>query len=437
MPIAKVVRPEPSYIKFVLHNAAFRYLWLGQIISQISTNVILFILALVIYRNTGSNAAVSGLFLAYGIPAVLFGMIAGVIVDRIDKRSVLIMANILRAVLVFGLFFVSDHLVLVYIFCFLSAVFTQLYAPSEASTLPKLIPVSQLVSANSLFSFTYYSSLAIGFLIAGPLLRLTGGAQEIVFGLLTIFYLLATWCVSRLPSNPSASGSRSIRQILAYKPAYLVSRMAVGLSDGLQYVAKSPVLFDSLLLLTMTQIILALLGTLGPGFADKVLGIDIRDSSIIIIGPVVLGMVMGAVWIGNRGYRFSSVRLIRWGILGLGSMLMLISLTVWLESVPLWNWLFQKKIILPIEFVLFAILGVANSFLDVPANSTLQSQADGEMRGRVYGVLASAVGGVGMLPVVLGGVLADVFGVGKVIFLLGLSVVLYGLYRMRYSQTAN
>lgn len=430
------VSSQSSYITKILHNSAFRYLWLGQVISQISTNVILFILALVIYRNTGSNTAVSGLFLAYGIPAVLFGMIAGVIVDRIDKRTVLIIADIFRAALVFGLFFVSDHLVLVYIICFLNAIFTQLYSPAEASTLPKTIPPDQLVSANSLFSFTYYSSLAIGFLIAGPLLRLTGGTQEVVFGLLTACFLLAAWCVSRLPHNPPESGNKGLRQMLTYKPAYLVSRIAVGLSDGLQYVAKSPVLFDSLLLLTMTQIILALLGTLGPGFADKVLGIDIRDASIIIIGPVVLGMVIGAVWIGNHGYRFSSRKLIRWGILGLGSMLMLISLTVWLDQFPGLGWLFQKKVILPIEFFLFMILGVSNSLLDVPANSILQSQADGQMRGRVYGVLASAVGGVGMLPVVLGGVLADVIGVGKVIFLLGLSVVIYGIYRSKFSQKA-
>lgn len=434
--MVKVRPPDTTSPKLtlILHNRAFCYLWAGQIISQVATNIILFILALVIYRATSSNTAVSGLFLAYGIPAVLFGMIAGVIVDRIDKRSVMIASDLLRALLVIGLYFVSGHLIIVYVLSFLNAIFTQLYSPSEGSTLPKLIPQDQLVSANSLFSFTYYGSIAIGFLIAGPLLRLTGGSHEVIFLALAVCYLFAVWCISQIPPQPPPVGSRTIRQILSSDPAYLVRRIGMGLSEGLQYVGKTPVLFDALLLLTITQIVLAILGTLGPGFADRVLGIDIRDASVIIIGPVVLGMVAGATWIGNFGYKFSTSKLIRWGVFGLGSMLMFISLTVWLESFPGWGWLFQKKIILPIEFILFAILGVSNSLLDVPANSTLQTHSDGAMRGRVYGVLASAVGGVGMLPVVIGGVLADVIGVGKVIFLLGLTVVLYAVNRSRNSQ---
>jgi len=83
---------------------------------------------------------------------------------------------------------------------------------------------------------------------------------------------------------------------------------------------------------------------------------------------------------------------------------------------------------------LFFFLGVANSMLDVPANSALQKEASGAMRGRVYGLLTAAVGGVGMLPIVLTGVLADVIGPGKVIFALGGLITLYGLWRMRYNR---
>ena len=79
--------------------------------------------------------------------------------------------------------------------------------------------------------------------------------------------------------------------------------------------------------------------------------------------------------------------------------------------------------------VLFFLLGVANSFLDVPANSILQSAAEGDMRARIYGILTSVVGGAGILPVVLGGVLADSIGVGKVIFFLGIAVLGYSVLR--------
>ena len=56
------------------------------------------------------------------------------------------------------------------------------------------------------------------------------------------------------------------------------------------------------------------------------------------------------------------------------------------------------------------------------------------MRGRVYGMLGAFVGGVGVLPVMLGGVLADTIGVGKVLFILGVMISLYGVYRIRYNR---
>ena len=71
--------------------------------------------------------------------------------------------------------------------------------------------------------------------------------------------------------------------------------------------------------------------------------------------------------------------------------------------------------------------------LDVPSNSILQQEAEGPLRGRVYGLLTAAVGGGGILPVVLGGVLADVLGTGTIIFLLGIVVLSYGVWRLRYN----
>jgi len=88
---------------------------------------------------------------------------------------------------------------------------------------------------------------------------------------------------------------------------------------------------------------------------------------------------------------------------------------------------------LPVTMLLFFLLGFANSLLDVPANSLLQEEAKGSMRGRVYGMLTSTIGGAGLLPVILGGILADFAGVGMVIFGLGCIILLYGIYRMKYN----
>lgn len=419
--------PSRSAIPAVLSYRLFRYLWFGQIASQLALNMLIFVLALVVYQATGSNAAVSGLFLAYGIPAVFFGMVAGAVVDRLDKRFILMSCDITRAILVGILFFATRHIGVIYVFVFLNAFINQLYVPAEAPTIPRLVPEKNLVSANSLFSFTYYSSMALGFILAGPVLRILG-SQSLLF--VSGLFLLASLFASRLPKEEE--GMEKLTRILRYKALYIFQRMLTDLQEGLRYVANQPTLSDALFLLTGTQVILAMLGTLGPGFADRVLGIDVRDASLVIVGPTVVGIILGALWVGSYGFRIPAERLIRTGIVSAGALLMGIAASV---TVARWGWFgLPRWVVLPFSFLLFFLLGVANSLLDVPANSLLQKEAAGDMRGRVYGMLAAAVGGLGMLPVVVGGVLADVVGVGKVIFLLGAVVLAYGLWRVRYNR---
>ncbi len=420
---------EQSSFAKVLAVPSFRSLWFGQICSQLAGNTLLFVLALHVYQATGSNTAVSALFLSYGLPAVVFGMVAGAVVDHLDKRRVLIYCDIARAVLTLVLLFLSGNVFLIYAVTFLNAIITQLFVPAEAPLIPKLAPEDRIVSANSLFSFTFYSSLALGSVLAGPLLRVFGAHG--IFVLISFVFALAAWNESQLP--PQSAGTWAFHAIFRHSVSDITRRVWGELVKGINYVRKSRVLSDSLLLLTGTQIILVMLGTLGPGFADRVLQVDFRDASLLIVGPTVLGVIAGAVWVGAVGFRIPKERLIRTGVLGAGTILICISLIVRLHRVPQVSWLFGDSVRLPLVFILFFLLGVANSFLDVPANSVLQDEAKGSMRGRVYGMLTAAVGGVGVLPVVVGGILADAVGVGKVIFALGLLITAYGLWRMKYT----
>ncbi len=408
---------------------SFRRLWFAQIASQLAVNTLLFVLALQLYQITGTNTAVSGLFLAYGIPALLFGLVAGTAVDHLDKRRILIYCDFLRAVLAFLLFFLSGNIVLVYLVTFVNALFTQFYVPAEAPLIPGLVPEPLLVPANSLFSFTFYSSLALGSMFAGPLLRLFG--HQWVFVAVSALFAAAVWFESRIPSM--AVGTLSVRSVLFYELSHIVTRMWEKLSDGIRYVTKSKILLESLLLLTGTQIILLMLGTLGPGFADRVMDIDIRDSSLLIIGPTVLGILAGTVWVGTIGYRFRNRTLINTGVTAAGASLLLVSLFLRLTRITGLAAFFTPASRFVVSSALFFCLGAANSLLDVPANSTLQEEAKGSMRGRVYGILTAAVGGVGILPVLLGGILADVIGVGKVTFALGALVFVYGIARLKYN----
>ena len=414
----------------VLALRSFRNLWFGQICSQFAVSTLLFVLGLRVYQTTASNTAVSALFLAHSIPAVLFGLVAGTVVDRLDKRRVLITCDIIRGMFVILLTFASHNVFFVYIFTFVNSLITQMYVPAEAPLIPTLVSGKRLVSANSLFSFTFYSSLAVGSVLAGPLLR-AFGPQGIFFFIAGLF-LLASLFSSRIPSQ--SRGTAGLRYIMHLGVGYLMGRVWNRLVDGVRYVTATKSLFDAIVLLTGTQIIFAILGTLGPGFADRILQVDVRDSSLFIVGPAVLGIVGGALWLGSTGYRFGPARLIQIGTAATGILLMAVAISVRLGRVSQLSFLTHSYGIVVVVVVLLFFLGVANSLLDVPANAMLQAEAKGTMRGRVYGMLAAFVGGVGFLPVILSGVLADTIGVGKVIFLLGVLVSLYGIYRVRYNR---
>lgn len=414
----------------VLLNRNFFYLLSGQILSQLASNISLFLLGLIVYQDTGSNTAVSALFMAYGIPSVLFGMFAGTVVDYIDKRTIILYSCLIRMVLVIGLLFVTNNIFLVYILLFANAIVTQFFVPAESTMIPKIVPVSQLVPANSLFSFAYYSSMAIGFILAGPMLRFFGPYWSL--GILAFFFLIASLTALRLPKTKE--GNQLFKKMQTLNVTSLVTKVFLSLKNGVIYLRQTPILFDSVILLTGAQIIIVMLSTLGPGFADKVMGIPIVDASLYIVGPAVVGMLVGVFWVGGYGHRYGSKHLITTGILSSGLVLLAISTTVYLKRFTSFGWFFSDTVIIPVETALFFLLGAFNSFLDVPANSTIQKEAVGDMRGRVYGVLTAFVGGVGILPVMVSGLIADVIGVGKVIAFLGIAITVYGIIRLRYMK---
>ena len=379
----------------------------------------LFILAIRIYENTRSNAAVSALYIAFGVPAVVFGVVAGVIVDHLDKRRVLAWCSIGRAVLMIVLFFFPSTLLALYFVMFMNSVLSQFHVPAEAPMIPRLVPQRALLSANSLFSFTFFTSIAIGFILAGPVLQYAGAYGS--FFLLITLYIIASSSVSQIPVQKEHT--TGIKRALTYSAPFLFKRIATDMRSGLAFVRHSRPIRNALILLSGTQVVLAILGSLGPGIADRFLHIPVTNASIVILGPAVLGIIFGALWVGNFGSKYTNSFLTHTGLLFGGAIMMLIALFIQFRM--------RGPLVIPMTLVLFFLLCVANSFLDVPSNATLQQEATGDMRGKIYGILTATGGGIGILPVVLGGILADAFGIGKVLFVVGAVILLYGVAEIK------
>lgn len=395
----------------VIDNSNFRNLWLGQIISQIAQNMLYFILVVRVYQTTQSNFAVSMLILSFGIPAILFGIIAGGIVDNYDKRDVLVICNLLRILIFLGFFIFPDNLILMYLFTVLFSVVTQMFIPAEAPSIPELVPSDNLLAANSLFTISFYGSMVLGFISSGPFLKTFG--SPIIYLFMAFLMFLALVFVYNIPKIAKNKKNSQLNLKLVGKT----------IKDGLKFIEENKRIKQALVLLTFAQALIMTLSVLAPGFADKILMIDLTDTSFLVMGPAGLGLIIGAFLVGSIGKKYLKSILILWGIISTGIVLLLLSLI----SFKIFS-ISQYSIVL-FSLLLIFMIGLFNSFITVPASTILQEDTDGDMRSRVYGVLTSVSGGISVLPVIFSGILADIMGTGKTMLIIGISVLAIGIYK--------
>lgn len=412
----------------VLRNRPFLALWLAQVLSQIADNLLYFTLIVLVYKQTGSNAAVSGLVLAFTIPALTFGLLAGVLVDRTDKRLVLLLSNVGRAAISILFVIFLNNLASIYVLGLLASVLRQFFMPAEAATLPRLLRPRELLAANSLFTLTYNASFIVGFAGAGPLIKLW--TLDLVFSVAAAFFAAAAilcWLLPRIPAEVHADlpGSGVDRSRLVLREVL----------DGWTFLRSSPQTTRVMLQLGFAWSLSGITAAIAPGYASTVLGLTEEDAFFLVV-PAGVGVVLGSLLVGRYGRAANRTLLIAGGLLGIGlAVIMLASYRRILEDI-----LIRVPAARTIEFhpggvsgfliavMLFAaLLGVANAVTVIPANTTLQEGTPDDLRGRVFAVL-NALGNIGStLPVLVVGVLADLMGVGRLMLLIGVGVTAIGL----------
>src|SRR5579859_4883882 len=159
-PVAAVVS-APAGFRVVLRNRNFMALWAAQLLSQIAQNIINFAVLVKVEDLSHSTTQIAVTIVSFTLPAVLFGPVAGVFVDRIDKKMILVWTNGLRAVATLGFVFLGGSLPVIYGILFVSSTINQLFSPAEGASIPMLVKRDQLLSAMSLFNVTFYSAVIV------------------------------------------------------------------------------------------------------------------------------------------------------------------------------------------------------------------------------------------------------------------------------------
>ena len=150
-------------------NREFRFLWLGQVVSQMGDwfdTIAVYTIAL---RLTGSSRSVALIMVARFLPSVVMGPLSGVVADRFSRRSIMITADLLRAIVVLGFLLVRrpDQMWLVYVLTVCQLAFSAFFEPAKTAAIPSIVSDRELVSANAIASVTWSAMLTIGAAIGG------------------------------------------------------------------------------------------------------------------------------------------------------------------------------------------------------------------------------------------------------------------------------
>ncbi|HEY0099589.1 MAG TPA: MFS transporter [Pyrinomonadaceae bacterium] len=222
-----------GYLELLRQNRGFRQLWLGQVVSQLGDWFDTIAVMTLVLNLTGSGRDVGLIMVARFLPSVVVGPLSGVVADRFNRRTVMLVSDILRAVVVLGFLFVRrpDQIWLIYALTVLQLTFSTFFEPAKSAAIPSIVAERDLVTANAITSVTWSAMLTLGAVAGGLVTGWFGTDAAFVVDSAT--YLLSAaliWRI-RLPPRPPREKTR------------LTISKALGITDtleGIRYVRTRP-----------------------------------------------------------------------------------------------------------------------------------------------------------------------------------------------------
>jgi MFS family permease len=272
-----------GFLDLLKANGNYRWTWSGQVVSEIGdhfNNVAVFSLAL---ANTRSGLVVTGIMLSRAIPAVLAGPVAGVLLDRLDRKRVMIASDLIRAAVAIGFILAiprSDTWLL-YLLSALLMFASPFFTSGRSAILPTIANKEELHTANTLTQTTQWMTLTIGAFLGGTTVMQFG--YKWAFGFNALSFLFSAACISRL--RVERGGFRAQRTVLAEDK---VVRPWHEYTEGLRYMRASPLILG-----------LALLGIgwASGGGAAQIL-FSLFGELVFNRGPAGIGYLWAAAGVG-------------------------------------------------------------------------------------------------------------------------------------------
>lgn len=405
--------------KPLLKNANFKYLWASQVLSQVTINIMNFLLLLRLFAETGSSIATSLLWVFYALPAILVGPFASAYVDMVDRRKMLIITNLLQAATIF--FYAYSHrpsLFLLYGIVLLYSFFNQFYVPAEQASVPSVVKKENLASANGLFFLTQQTAIIFGFGIAGILEQAIGFDKSLYLcsamlfvAFVSVFFLPSLQTRDKFPKSFEKAFTKFFDRIF----------------QGYLFIKDNKSILAPFVLLLALQVAMAIIVVNLPIIATDVLKISLSNTGLLLIVPAGIGAVASALTVPrilNRGVRKKKV----------------IEQSLFLVSFAFFLFVFivpeigPDKVRVIVGIIATLLAGIAFVGTVIPAQTFLQEKTPGGLRGRVFGNFWFLVTIATIFPVIFSGAIAELFGIRILLSLLVAFALMGALSFKRYGQ---
>lgn len=272
-----------DFERLLKNNRNYRFTWTGQVVSEIGdhfNNIAVFSLAL---ATTRSGMVVSGVMLARAIPAVMAGPMAGVVLDRLDRKQIMIASDLIRAVVALGFILAIGRrdTWLLYLLSALLMFASPFFTSGRSAILPTIATKEELHTANSLTQTTQWTTLAVGAFLGGASVTQFGYKWAFAFNALS--FLFSALCISRLkvPSGSFRAERRDLTENDVVRPWHEYM-------EGLRYMRSSPLILG---------IALLAVGWASGGGAAQIL-FSLFGEMVFHRGPAGIGYLWASAGVG-------------------------------------------------------------------------------------------------------------------------------------------
>jgi MFS family permease len=375
-----------------LRQRNFAFLWFGQAIPLIGDWVLFVALPFYVYSLTGSTLATGIMFIVQTIPRIFFGSIAGVFVDRWNRKHTMFIAELLQALALVPLFLVHSQqwIWIVYVFAFVESIISQFFIPAKSAIIPNLVDEEHLLAANSLNSMSQELTRLVGPFLGGLLLGILGINSVIVVD--TASFLVSAGMIALITLPTNAVQVQEHNQ--APHPWTKFAKVWREWAEGLRLVRKQQLITGIFVVMGVAMV--------GEGIIEVLIAAYVKQ--VMHGNALVLGWLMTAQAIG-----------------GIAGSLIVVQLSKGIHPtklIPLSALIFGPLIIvivnipvLPVVLPLITIIGVAVIGFFVSLVTLLQSNVADEYRGRIFGALNTVQAMALLFGMILASGLGDRIGV--------------------------